>query len=171
MKNVLEFWFDTVGSAGWYKKSDALDQQILEQFEPTLQQIVAGETAHWRDNPKGRLAEIIVLDQFSRNMYRDTPAAFATDPLALAQEAVRCGADKSLNDQERAFLYMPYMHSESRKIHEQALILFLGLPNLGFEKKHKVIIDQFGRYPHRNEILGRTSTAKEIDWLATNDGF
>lgn len=173
MEEVLEFWFQTLGPSDWYTKSDTLDARIKEQFEPVLSRIVAGETSAWRDAAAGRLAEIIVLDQFTRNMYRGKPASFAYDPLALilAQEAVRSGADKALGDQQRAFMYMPYMHSESLLVHEEALILFADLPNLSFEKKHKAIIDRFGRYPHRNEVLGRTSTAEEIDWMKENSGF
>ncbi|HNP37103.1 MAG TPA: DUF924 family protein [Woeseiaceae bacterium] len=173
MQNVLEFWFETLSPSDWYKKSDDLDRRIRTQFEPTLKTILAGETSDWRDSADGRLAEIIVLDQFTRNMYRGKPASFATDPLALAlaQEAVRCGDDQDLDPDKRAFLYMPYMHSESPKVHEKALELFADLPNLEYEKRHKAIIDRFGRYPHRNEILGRTSTAEEIEWMATNKGF
>ncbi len=173
MKQVLEFWFSTLSPADWYKKSDELDTRIKAAFETTYHQIVAGETAHWRDSAEGRLAEIIVLDQFARNMFRDDAMAFAADPLALAlaQEAVRAGADKSLPAAKRAFAYMPYMHSESRVIHEQAMALFAQLPNLSFEVKHKEIIDRFGRYPHRNAVLGRTSTAEEIAWMAENSGF
>jgi len=125
-------------------------------------------------DPLGRLAEIILIDQFSRNIFRDTPEAFSADAVALvlAQEAIAAGADQQLETKERAFLYMPYMHSESRAIHEQAAQLFdqPGLEyNLEFEHKHKVIIDRFGRYPHRNAILGRTSTAEELDFLEGPD--
>ncbi|MFI7918815.1 DUF924 family protein, partial [Acinetobacter baumannii] len=114
----------------------------------------------WRKTPEGRLAEIIVLDQFSRNIYRDQPESFAYDGLALAlsQEAISLQLDAQLNPEQRSFLYMPFMHSESKLIHEFALKLFQRLGNeinLSFEKKHKVIIDRFGRYPHRNAILGR----------------
>lgn len=173
MNDVLEFWFRTLTPADHYKKSDVLDATIRSRFEATYHSVVAGETSEWRDSAKGRLAEIIVLDQFARNMFRDTPLAFAADPVALvlSQEAVRWGADMELDDNERAFLYMPFMHSESLKIHEQALELFKDLPNLTYEKKHKAIIDRFGRYPHRNSILGRASTAEEIEWMKTNRGF
>ena len=124
----------------------------------------------WRKTALGRLAEIIVLDQFSRNMFRGKPESFASDSLALvlAQEAVSIGADKELNSKEKSFLYMPYMHSESLTIHEQAVLLFNqeGMEsNLKFEYKHKQIIEQFGRYPHRNEVLQRMSSAKEISFL------
>ena len=120
--------------------------------------------------PEGRLAEIIVLDQFSRNLYRDQPHAFAYDNMALilAQEAISLQLDAQLSPEQRAFLYMPFMHSESKLIHEFALKLFQRLGNeinLNFEKKHKVIIDRFGRYPHRNALLGRVSTPEELAFL------
>jgi uncharacterized protein (DUF924 family) len=113
---------------------------------------------------------VIVLDQFSRNMFRNQPQAFAWDPLslALAQEAVAVGADQELTPQERSFLYMPYMHSESLIIHQVAIKLFEanGIEgNLKFEIAHMKIIERFGRYPHRNQILGRTSTPKELEFL------
>jgi uncharacterized protein (DUF924 family) len=121
--------------------------------------------------PEGRLAEIIVLDQFSRNVWRDTPRAFAQDALALAlaQELVASGQDRSLPVAQRSFAYMPYMHSESALIHEQAVALFSqpGMADtLRFELQHKAIVDRFGRYPHRNAILGRSSTAKELAFLS-----
>ena len=111
-----------------------------------------------------------MLDQFSRNIYRDDARSFASDTLALAlaQEAVASGADQSLSAVERSFLYMPYMHSESAAIHIVAMQLFdqPGLEsNLEFEKRHKAIIDRFGRYPHRNAVLGRASTPEEVEFL------
>ena len=111
-----------------------------------------------------------MLDQFSRNMFRDTPAAFAADPqaLTLAQEAVALKLDAFLNDVERVFMYLPYMHSESPVVHQEALRLFEALgrkDNLDFELRHKAIIDRFGRYPHRNAILGRHSTPEEEAFL------
>jgi uncharacterized protein (DUF924 family) len=173
MQDVLDFWFDTLQPADWYAGSPALDARITALFAPTYRQVVAGETAHWRDSPEGRLAEVLVLDQFSRNMFRGTAQAFAADPLALAlsQEAIRGGADRALDDTQRAFLYLPFMHSESRRIHEQALLLFRDLPNLDYEMQHKAIIDRFGRYPHRNAALGRASTAEELEWMTTHPGF
>lgn len=173
MQDVLDFWFRTLAPSDRFKKSDELDARIKAQFESTYYQVVAGETSHWRDMAEGRLAEIIVLDQFSRNMFRNTPMAFAADTLALAlaQEAIRCNDHLELDDTQRLFLYMPFMHSESRKIHEQAMVLFKNLANLDFEIKHKAIIDRFGRYPHRNDVLGRTSTAEEIEWMKNTNGF
>ena len=173
MEEVIAFWFETLEPADWYRKSDAMDERIRRRFEPTFHRVVAGETSAWRDSPEGRLAEIIVLDQFSRNMFRGTPAAFATDPIALvlAQEAVRNGVDRELEGPKRSFLYMPYMHSESAKVHQLALPLFTDTPNLKYEVEHKAIIDRFGRYPHRNAVLGRTSTPEEIEWMKDNKGL
>ena len=132
---------------------------------------VAGELETWRTTSHGALAEIIILDQFSRNMYRDSPEAFAADPqaLELARLAVDKGQDKEIKDPDKlAFLYMPFMHSESKEMHEMAVKLFNqpGLEeNYEFELKHKAIIDRFGRYPHRNQVLGRQSTLEETEFL------
>ncbi|MGY3572743.1 DUF924 family protein [Vibrio paucivorans] len=167
---VLKFWFEELEPKDWFVSSEQVDKQIEQRFLVTLQQASASELFDWRSTPRGRLAEIIVLDQFSRNVYRNTPLAFAQDPLALAlaQEAISVGDDKALNDVERSFLYMPFMHSESQKVHVEAEKLFKSLgreSNYEFEIKHKVIIDRFGRYPHRNEILGRESTPEEVEFL------
>lgn len=173
-QDVLDFWFKESTPQQWFSKSDLFDQRIHTHFFELHQQASAGELSGWRTTALGRLAEIIVLDQFSRNLYRDSPHAFAQDGIALvlAQEAVAQGADTQLNQTERAFLYMPYMHSESKLIHEQALLLFTQLGNennLRFEKLHKQIIDQFGRYPHRNAVLGRTSSIEELAFLQQPD--
>ncbi len=129
-----------------------------------------GELYTWRKTAHGRLAEIIVLDQFSRNMFRNSAKAFAQDGMALvlAQEAIAVGDDIKLNATERTFLYMPFMHSESIKIHNIAVELFTrnGIQNnLDFELKHKAIIERFGRYPHRNAVLVRENTPQEFDFL------
>ncbi|NNP71507.1 hypothetical protein A7P53_03450 [Acinetobacter defluvii] len=176
-QEILNFWFNSETQPFWFAKSDAFDQQLRTRFTDILQQAKQAELYTWRESAAGRLAEIIVLDQFSRNIYRDQAAAFAQDAqaLTLAQEAIRLGLDQDLTAEQRSFLYMPYMHSESKLIHEEALQLFkaLGNPvNLDFEQKHKVIIDRFGRYPHRNAILGRESTAEENEFLKQpNSGF
>ena len=169
-QTVLDFWFNPENKAFWFAKSEEFDQKIAEQFLKTLEQAAQCELFTWRDTAQGRLAEVVVLDQFSRNLYRENAKSFAQDPLALAlaQEAIQLGLDNQLEAQERSFLYMPFMHSESKIIHAEALQLFekLGNPiNLDFEKKHKVIIDRFGRYPHRNHILGRDSTEEELEFL------
>ncbi|MCH2533739.1 MAG: DUF924 domain-containing protein [Bdellovibrionales bacterium] len=169
-KEVIEFWFEQLEQSDWWKKDEKLDKTIKDRFLKTHTAAIHCELYHWRSDQLGRLAEIIVIDQFSRNIYRDRPESFLYDNLALAlsQEAVSGNHDTNLTAQQKAFLYMPYMHSESKIIHEQALTLFNqpGLEtNLDFELKHKVIIDRFGRYPHRNKVLGRQSTKEEIEFL------
>ncbi|MBT8070892.1 MAG: DUF924 domain-containing protein [Gammaproteobacteria bacterium] len=168
---VIEFWFEEIESSMWWKKDDAFDALLVERFGDIHTRANSCELFEWRERPLGRLAEVIVLDQFSRNMFRDSPRAFASDALSLAlsQEAIARGDDKALTAVQRSFLYMPFMHSESLKIHEIAVRLFRknGIQaNLDFEFKHKEIIEKFGRYPHRNEILGRASTPEEIGFLA-----
>lgn len=169
---VLNFWFEELNPKDQFAKNDQVDQTIRERFLPTVEAALRGELFAWRENGLGRLAEIIVLDQFPRNVFRNSPRSFAGDPIALtlAQEAVRLKVDQTLETRQRAFLYMPYMHSESALMHEIALKLFNqpGLEeNFRFEKLHKKIIDQFGRFPHRNQLLGRNSTPEEIEFLKT----
>jgi len=170
LDDILHFWFKSLQPQQWFVKDAELDARIRSEFATTHDAIVAGELEDWREAPEGRLAEVIVLDQFSRNMFRDMPLAFAFDSLALilAQEAIRVKADVALPIEQRAFLYMPYMHSESAWIHKKAVELF-SLPgaeyNYEFELKHKAIIDKFGRYPHRNAILNRESTPEEVAFL------
>ncbi|MEY4267813.1 MAG: hypothetical protein RIS90_2348 [Pseudomonadota bacterium] len=173
-QTVLDFWFKEIDAKQWWTKSAEFDQLIMSRFGRLHAAAARCELHAWRETAPGRLAEIIVLDQFSRNMYRDQARAFACDALALAlaQTAVAAGADAALEIRQRAFLYMPYMHSESPLIHGTALALFsqTGLESsLRSEHQHKAIIDRFGRYPHRNAILGRPSTADEIAFLATPD--
>ncbi len=169
-KKIVEFWFEELTPAQWWQKDDALDNLILKKFENIHQQASQCELYQWRNNAFGRLAEIIILDQFSRNMYRDTAKSFSQDALALAlsQQAIAVGADLELNTVQRSFLYMPFMHSESLVIHQQACSLYKenGIEsNYEFELKHADIIKRFGRYPHRNVILGRKSTEDEIEFL------
>ncbi|MEM7258768.1 MAG: DUF924 family protein [Pseudomonadota bacterium] len=169
-QQVIEFWFEEIESKFWFKKDDAFDQQLRTRFAATQQAAACAELYDWRNTAEGRLAEIIVLDQFSRNLYRDSVEAFAGDPLALAlaQEAISQGCDRELEAEKRTFLYMPFMHSESLKIHEVAVQLFTDLgrkENLEYEYKHKEIIERFGRYPHRNKVLGRESTEEELAFL------
>jgi len=171
-ESVLSFWFEELSPKQWWAKSEVFDEVIRTRFGDVHRAAKACELYAWRQHAEGRLAEIIVLDQFSRNIYRDHPDAFACDglALALAQTAVAVAADRDLSSDRRAFLYMPYMHSESSAIHEIALTLFNnpGMENnFDFELRHKKIIDQFGRYPHRNSVLGRSSTLEEIEFLKT----
>ena len=171
-QTVLDFWFKEINAQQWWTKSAEFDQLIWSRFGSLHAAAARCELYAWRETPSGRLAEIIVLDQFSRNMYRDQPQAFACDAmaLALAQTAVATQADAVLEIQQRAFVYMPYMHSESPLIHSTAQTLFsqAGLESsLASEQHHKAILDRFGRYPHRNPILGRNSTPEELAFLAT----
>lgn len=169
-QDVIDFWFEEIDEKSWWQKDASFDALISERFGIVHQQACVCELSHWRETTLGRLAEIIVLDQFSRNIFRDDPRAFSGDAqaLILSQTAIAVGADQALESDQKAFLYMPFMHSESMFIHEQALQLFdaPGLePYLKFEHKHKAIIDRFGRYPHRNKALNRFSTQEEKTFL------
>ena len=168
-KEINAFWLRDIGPEQWRVFDPAFDALLAQRFSTVLQQAAAGELFAWREQALGRLAEVIVLDQFSRNIHRGTALAFAQDPmaLALAQEAVSAGALSDLGEQERSFLLMPYMHSESRVIHVLAEALFKQYAPLRYEPelRHKAIIDRFGRYPHRNQIVRRASTPEEIHFL------
>lgn len=171
-QDILDFWFDPDTVSKHYLKDEAFDQHICTTFGETHRSATLGELYDWREVARGRLAEIIVLDQFSRNIFRNDPRSFAYDGMALilSQELIRMGGDQELGPEEKAFAYMPLMHSESLKVHDVAMKLFdqPGLENnFAFEKKHRDILLQFGRYPHRNEILGRESTAEEWAFLET----
>ena len=171
-QDIITFWFDETEPKQWWGKDPEFDDLIRKRFLAVYASACRCELSPWRLQPQGRLAEIIVLDQFSRNLYRDRPEAFAQDSLALAlaQEAIAVAADKEIPLERRAFLYMPFMHSESLVVHEQAVKIFStpGLEKtLEYELKHKAIIERFGRYPHRNSILGRNSTAEELKFLKT----
>ena len=167
---IISFWFSEVDRKSWWSADPGFDELVRARFSETLNRASRAELYAWREARLGRLAEVLVLDQFARNIHRNTPRAFAQDPLALAlaQEAISVGAAAALKPIERNFLYMPFMHSESRLIHECAEVLFLqnGLEdNYKFELRHKAIIDRFGRYPHRNAILGRACTDEEAEFL------
>lgn len=174
MEEVLQFWFEELEPADWFRKSPALDEEIRQRFGKTYQAAVRGELAEWRQTARGRLAEIIVLDQFSRNLFREDARAFAADGMALvlAQEALP--VSQELTSVERSFLYMPFMHSESIVIHQQAMHLFAepGLEKRAqYEAQHLAIIERFGRFPHRNQLLGRESTEEELLFLQEHKGF
>jgi uncharacterized protein (DUF924 family) len=166
---VLDFWFAQTEPRQWFALDPQFDARIRDRFTGVLVQAAAAELSAWRSSAAGRLAEIIVLDQFSRNVYRGTPAAFAQDPMALvlAQEAVAGGALQQLDPQQRNFLLLPYMHSESRRIHAVAESLYREYvpEHLDHELRHRAVIERFGRYPHRNSVLGRVSTVAEAEFL------
>ena len=168
--DVLDFWFGKIGARHWFSRSAEVDAEIRERFLALYEQLVASDAAGI-DGSRPLRAAVIVLDQFSRNMFRDSPRAFAADPLArrLARQIIEHGFDSGLTGEERLFVYLPFEHSEDRA--DQALSCEL-IERLGnddwtqYALAHKAIIDRFGRFPHRNAVLGRTSTAEEIARLA-----
>ena len=175
--DVLNFWFGAPGSVlhgkprgEWFKKSAEFDAQIRERFLPLYEKAQRGELNNWHESPLTLLALIIVLDQFPRNMFRDTPRAFATDAMALecARRMTDRHWDLRLNSVERQFVYLPFEHAEDMDAQRSCMRLFeaLGNPDLvEWARKHFVIIERFGRFPHRNAILGRASTPAEIEFL------
>jgi len=168
--DILKFWFEEIKPSQWWVKDTLFDKLMVDRFMEIHKSATQCELFPWRESPEGRLAEVIVLDQFSRNMFRGLPQSFDFDSMALvlAQEAILNEADKKLTVTERNFLYMPFMHSESLKIHDTAVELFQanGIQgSLEFEIKHKNIIEKFGRYPHRNNILDRESSDEELAFL------
>ena len=174
MKEVIRFWFEELKPEDWFKKSEALDQEMRERFEELYWKASRGELFHWRATAEGRLAEILLLDQIPRNIFRGTAQAFATDSLALVLAQEGLTQAQELPVVQRGFFYMPFMHSESLTIHEEDLRLFdqPGLEKrLKYEKMHMDILQQFGRYPHRNAILGRPSTKEEEEYLKGHSGF
>ena len=189
-QEVLDFWFLPPGTEGygqprdvWFRKDDAVDAGIARRFGPAIDQAVAGGLREWdQEGPQGTLARILLLDQFTRNTGRGTPAAFAGDALALAaaQQLVASGADQALTPHQRWFAYMPFEHAEDAAMQERSVDLFTALAqqNPGFEgvldyaHRHRGVIARFGRFPHRNPILGRASTPEEAAYLATpGSGF
>lgn len=189
IETILQFWFGTAEddlevakqcSKKWWKKNPQVDAEIHERFAGTVDAAASGQFDEWLSDARGRLAMIILADQFSRNMYRDTPRAFAYDSLALswAKEGIALGADEALRPIERIFFYMPLEHSESIEDQEQAVSLTTNLAAtvspekrelfegfIGFAKRHRDIVQRFGRFPHRNAILGRDSSVQEAEFL------
>jgi uncharacterized protein (DUF924 family) len=169
-KNILDFWFDELPSDDWFIKSDALDLKMVEKFIVIHSEAINGELSVWRNSSHGRLAEILLIDQFSRTIYRDDPKAYASDALALAlaQELIAANMHIDFDVAQKQFLYMPFMNSESKSIHSIAVKLFseTGLEHsLKNELASQKIINRFERYPERNKILGRQNTAEEEAYL------
>ncbi len=172
---VLGFWFDELAREDWYASSPELDARIGSRFGGRLEALAAQPFEVERD-ARAALAAVIVLDQFSRNVFRGTGRAFAQDAAALsiARDAISLGLDRQLPEQQRCFLYMPFMHSESRDVHAVSLELFkdiMGGESMTWAVQHKEIIDRFGRYPHRNAALGRESTPEELAYLTDASTF
>ncbi|WCM88727.1 DUF924 family protein [Acidovorax sp. NCPPB 3576] len=169
-RHVLTFWFEESTPQQWFAKDDTFDAAIRKRFADLHHEAAQAALWAWRATPQGRLAEVIVLDQFSRNLHRASAQAFAQDGMALvlAQEAIAARADAVLPEAWRAFLYMPYMHSESAAVQAQSVALFTQLGhanNLDFAVRHRDIVARFSRFPHRNAVLGRTSTPEETAFL------
>jgi uncharacterized protein (DUF924 family) len=169
-EDVLRFWFVELKPAQWFKTDAALDAEIKHRFEPLLSALTRRVPPEWLATPRVTLAAVIVLDQFPRNMYRGTPRAFASDATALrvAEAAVAGNMDKALSTQERQFLYLPFEHVENTALQAKSVALYEALGDaraLDYARRHKAIIDRFGRFPHRNAILGRASTPEETEFL------
>lgn len=170
-EDILTFWFADHGPDDWFAGSAAFDALIAAEFAETHAAVARGEAWHWRATPEGRLAEIIVLDQFSRQLFRRRPEAFAHDKmaLALAQEMVAKGLDRRFEQPRRGFIYLPYMHAESVVVQAESVRLYEGLGDenqLSYAKAHKDTVDRFGRFPFRNAPLDRESTAEEETYMA-----
>jgi len=179
---VLDFWFGAPGAPEhgvsrdvWFRKDPAFDEEIRRAFGNTVARALDGEFADWSTTAQGALARVILLDQFTRNIHRDTARAFAGDAqaLATAQAALDAGFDRALDPFGRWFLYMPFEHAESVGAQRRSLVLFAELSRdmndpgpLEWAQKHADVILRFGRYPHRNELLGRVSTPEEVAFLA-----
>ena len=169
--DVLHFWFVETKPFQWYRRDAAFDGLCRRRFGALHHHAATGRLNAWRAQPKGALALIILLDQFSRNLFRDTPRAFALDAMALdvAEDAVRRRFDFRFEPKARAFFYMPFMHSEDLNVQERSVALFKahlpGTMNVPYAVEHHAIIKCFGRFPHRNKVLGRPSTPEEIAFL------
>ncbi len=169
-KSVFAYWFVKHNEKDWFGFNPKFDAELKRRYSATLDAAVAGELVHWRKTPEGRLIEIVVLDQFARQIHRGSAKSFEGDPVALilAQEAVALGLDEKVKPQWRFFFYMPFMHSESLAIHERYMKYFRATKNqplIDFELAHRDVLARFGRYPFRNAALGRTSTPDEILYL------
>jgi uncharacterized protein (DUF924 family) len=174
--DVLQFWFEDHGQDDWFGAKPEFDAEIADGFAETRAAVARGEAWGWRSVPEGRLAEIIVLDQFSRQLFRGAAEAFATDPmaLALAQEMVAGGYHNFLPPPRRGFALMPFMHAESPLVQAESVRLHMALGDpeqLKFAEAHAEVIRRFGRFPRRNAALGRDSTADEIAYMAAGTGM
>ena len=170
VQQVLSFWFGDLDYNAWFTKSDATDALCRDRFLHVYEELAAAPAETALSSPQRALATVVVLDQFPRNMFRGSPKAFAADPFAreVALRAVTCGFDQKFGLHERAFLYLPFEHSEQLADQERSVALFTALGDADYTKyaiAHRDIIARFGRFPHRNAVLGRTSTAEEIEFL------
>ncbi|WP_011579416.1 MULTISPECIES: DUF924 family protein [Chelativorans] len=176
VEEILTFWFEEVGPEGWFKPTPELDETVRKRFGALHKRLAANPPEAAGKSQRAALASIILFDQFPRNMFRGSAAAFATDDLALriAREALDKGFDDGLTPAERQFLYMPFMHSEISADQEHCVMLFKALGNeeaLRYAIEHRDIIERFGRFPHRNRTLGRESTGEELAFLEAHKGY
>lgn len=175
-EDVLAFWFADETRSKWFASTPEFDALVRDRFEATWQSAVRGELDHWQTTADGTLALAIVLDQFPRNMYRGEARAFASgdQAIALTRHAIRQGIDQQIDHSRLAFLYLPLMHSEDPADQDQSVQLFeaAGLEtNLRFARHHRDIVRRFGRFPHRNAMLGRASTDDELSYLSSKEAF
>ncbi|NCC21735.1 MAG: DUF924 domain-containing protein [Alphaproteobacteria bacterium] len=178
-QEVLHFWFEETHPSQWFQKNEAFDRAVRERFRVAVDMARDGLCNHWQDDADGALALCLVLDQFPRNMFRGSARAFETDDkaLAVARHALSRGFDRILPPIRRRFLYLPFEHSESMDDQEKAVALFAAMKDedpVGYDYalRHRDVIKQFGRFPHRNAVLGRKSTPGEKAYLARPDaGF
>jgi uncharacterized protein (DUF924 family) len=175
-QEIVEFWFSDEVRKLWYRSTPEFDQLLIDRYEETWQQASRGELDHWMDTATGCLALAIILDQLPLNMYRNSAMSFSTEAKSreVAKIAIERGFDKSLPAEQLSFLYMPFMHSESIEDQDLALQLFAqpGLEsNFRFAHHHRAIVEKFGRFPHRNEALGRDSSGAEIEYLNSKEAF
>jgi Uncharacterized protein conserved in bacteria len=173
---VLTFWFKELEPSKWFAPDPDVDQQIATRFKDLWMALSANPPAAATTDPRAALAAVIVLDQFPRNMFRGTAQAFVTDDLALflARQALDARLDEKLAPEERLFLYMPFQHSEIAAVQNRSVALFekLGMEEpLRYAKEHRDIVYRFGRFPHRNKVLGRHSTEAELEFMAGHAGF
>jgi uncharacterized protein (DUF924 family) len=173
---IIDFWFSDSCKACWFNSTPELDQLIKQNYESLWLLASQGKLKQWREDPISALALVIILDQFPLNMFRGTAQSFATESASrdVARYAIEKGFDKSLSNEQKKFLYMPFMHSEDMTDQDYSVVLFksAGLnDNARWAEHHRDIVKRFGRFPHRNEILGRESSAEEIQWLASAEAF
>ncbi len=175
-QRVLDFWFADGMAERWFHATAALDDKIRRRFEPSWRRAAVGELDHWAATADGALALVIMLDQFPLNMFRGHAAAFASEAkaIAVARDAIARGLDQQLDRAQLAFLYLPLMHSENPAHQDESVRLFEQAElasNARFARHHRDLIRRFGRFPHRNGLLGRTSTAEELAYLASPEAF
>lgn len=175
-KEILNYWYSDSMREHWFNSTPEIDAEILDRFEDLWQQAAKGALDDWKKTPKGCLALCIVLDQFPLNMFRKNPKSFSTEQQAVSVSklAVEQGFDLELPEQQRVFLYMPLMHSEDMADQDESVRLFesFGLEdNANFARHHREIVRKFGRFPHRNNILGRKSRADEMAYLNSDEAF